>query len=402
MASDNVDVDVLIFFLSGDKIVDLYNKMYIKNGYKLPFDILSGKHRDMYTYGGNGPIFGIDGSEIYYNNQFDDFKKIISNFWMLVPEMKIKFDGNSNLSQLSNKMNLLIDASLNRVKSLNHDNVDYNIGRVLSPPNGKLYEGNWQGKYEGITQSYYSDDKLYRNIYLQEMQYFIVPNTDTETKSGLENIQRSITGNTNINPCNITCKFINIDILQQNNIDQYTQLFSSGNITKVFIGDDFFDKPINNQILSNLLNEQQTLNEQQNNNTPEVILLPCLYKENSTNECDDNGTISNECKIFNGKDIKTKINTELYTNFYGNDIVRKPTTSILGYDNREHCRDNTIIGIVLDNFYSNNNPEINRIEQHYDNYGGRRIKKSTRKTKKTKKPRKKSRKSRKQKKSRKH
>lgn len=400
MASDNVDVDVLIFFLSGDKIVDLYNKMYIKNGYKLPFDILSGEHRTMQIYGGTGVIVGIDGSEIDYNNQFDDFKKIISNFWMLVPEMKIKFDDNSNLSQLSNKMNLLIDASLNRVKSLNHDNAEYNIGRVLSPPNGKLYEGNWQGKYEGIMQSYYSDDKLYRNIYLQKMQYFIVPNTDTETKSGLENIQRSITGNTNINPCNITCKFINIDILQPDNIDQYTQLFSSDKITKVFIGDDFFDKPINNQILSNLLDEQQKLSnlldEQQTlENIPEVILLPCLYKEKSTNKCDDNGTISNECKIFNGKDI----NTKLYNKFYGDDNVRKSAGLISNnnYDIRQHCRDNTIIGIVLDNFYSNSNPEINRI-----GYGGRRIKKSTRKTKKTKKPRKKSRKSRKQKKSRKH
>lgn len=178
--------------------------------------------------------------------------------------------------------------------------------------------------------------------------------------------------------------------MSKNNIGQYTQLFTSGKITKVFIGDDFFNEDINSTILSNLLNAQQ--------NTPEVILLPCLYKENSTNKCDDNaGGISEVCTNFNNKNI----NTELYNNFYGDEIVRKPTTltSTLtsNYNNRDHCRDNTIIGIVLDNFYSNSNSEINRI-----GYGGRRIKKSTRKTKKTKKPRKKSRKSRKQKKSRKH
>jgi hypothetical protein len=370
MASD----DVLIFFLSGDKIVDLYNKMYIKNGYSVPFNILSGKHTAG-AYKNNGKdVFGIDITDVVSNNNAnEDCKTIISNFWMLVPEMKIEFDDKGILLQLINKMNLLIPiGGLNKVKDMIHFYDDIIVSEN-APPNGELYQD------KGIT--YYSDDKLYNN-----MQYFIVPNTDID---GLkENIQPSLTKNTNINPCNITCKFINIDILQQNNINEYTQLFTSGKITKVFIGDDFFDKAINNQILSNLLTEQQI----KQNNTPEVILLPCLYKENSTNNCADSmGGISEVCTIFNDK----AINTELYTNFYGNDIVRKPTTLTSNYNNREHCRDNTIIGIVLDNFYSNINDPVNRI-----GYGGRR--KSTRKTKKTRKPRKKSRKSRKQKKSRKH
>lgn len=187
-------VDVLIFFLSGDKIVDLYNKMYIKNGYSVPFDILSGKHRSMSPYGG-GIIFGIDGSEIRdEKDDIDGFKKIISNFWMLVPEMKINFDYKGNLSQLINKMDPLnsID-KLTTVKGLNHDNKTYNIGRVLYPGKGKLYEGNSEGKYEGIMQSYYSNDILYNNI-----QYFIVPNTYiNEVK---DNTQSSLTKNTNINP----------------------------------------------------------------------------------------------------------------------------------------------------------------------------------------------------------
>lgn len=373
MASD----DVLIFFLSGDKIVDLYNKMYIKNGYSVTFDILSGEHTNA-GYNSNGKDkFGIDPTfGVSSQNANNDFKTIISNFWMLVPEMKIEFN-DGILKKLTNKMNLLIpETNLPKVQDMIHFHDDI-IVRDMKPGDGELYQNK-----DDIT--YYSNDILYNNI-----QYFIVPNTDID---GLkENIQPSLTKNTNIKNCNITCKFINIDILQQNNIGQYTQLFSSGKITKVFIGDDFFNEDINSTILSNLLNAQQ--------NTSEVILLPCLYKENSTNKCDANDTISNECTNFNDKDI----NTGIYTKFYGDEIVRKPTTFTSKYnyynnnDNREHCRDNTIIGIVLDNFYSNNDAEINRI-----GYGGRRIKKSTRKTKKTKKPRKKSRKSRKQKKSRKH
>ena len=401
MASDNV-VDVLIFFLSGDKIVDLYNKIYIPNGYKIPFYIASGKHEYGAYKNGTGMIYvGMKNEEgVTGQNANQDFKTIISNFWMLVPEMKIKFDDNSKLSQLSNKMNLLIDAS--SLKTVEND-IDHFNDDIIVSPNVELPEGS---KYKRAPENgelytdkgiiYYSDDKLYNN-----MQYFIEPDKDNNFSTiEFKYIQPSITKNTNINPCNITCKFINIDILQQNNIDQYTQLFSSGNITKVFIGDDFFDKPINNQILSNLLNTQQTLNEQQNNNTPEVILLPCLYKENSTNKCDDNGKISAVCEKFKFNDKDKEINTELYTDFYGDDNVRKSATYdyYYNYKKRHHCRDNTIIGIVLDNFYSDSNVQVS-------GSGGRRIKKSTRKTKKTKKtkkPRKKSRKSRKQKKSRKH
>ena len=252
---------------------------------------------------------------------------------MLVPEMKIEFDDKGILLQLINKMNLLIpEKGLDTVKD---DMIHFIDDIIVSlpqpkpqpkpqpepqpqpsrykppppsrykppPPNGELYQKLYQKEY--IT--YYSDDKLHNN-----MQYFIVPNKDID---GLkEKIQPSLTKNINIKNCNITCKFINIDILQPDNIEKYTQLFTSGTITKVFIGDDFFNenKNINNQILSNLLNAQQ-------NNTPELILLPCLYKEKSTNNCDDNGAISKVCETFNTK----LINIELYTNFYGDEIVRK-------------------------------------------------------------------------------
>lgn len=70
-------------------------------------------------------------------------------------------------------------------------------------------------------------------------QYFIVPNLYKGNTD--KNIQSSLKTNQNVT-CNITCKFINVDILQTGNIDKYTQLFTSGTITKVFIGDDFLIK----------------------------------------------------------------------------------------------------------------------------------------------------------------
>jgi hypothetical protein len=326
--------------------VDLYNKIYIKNGYSVPFDILSGKHRNG-AYKKNGKdVFGIDFNDGVSNeNANEDFKTIISNFWMLVPEMKIEFN-DGILKKLINKMNLLIpEEGLTKVEDMIHFYDDI-IVRNMIPGNGELYLNDKNNK-----KTYYSDDKLYNN-----MQYFIVPNTDTYSRE-LENIQPSFKANQNVT-CNITCKFINIDILEQHNIDKYTQLFIPGTITKVFISDDFFNKEINKEILSNLLTEQ-------NNTTPEVILLPCLHNKSSNN------------KIINNEYIKTT----LYTEFN---------------EDNNNCKDTNFISIVLNNFYTNT--PINRIEE---NLGGKR-RKSTKKTKKTRKPRKKSRKSRKHKKSRKH
>jgi hypothetical protein len=364
MSTDELNQpEVLIFFLSGDKIVDLYNKLYIKNETNLPFDILSGKH----TYAGynmsNGkdrfgidPVWGVNN-----NNANEDFKKIISNFWMLVPEMKIEFNNNSILVQLINKMNLLIpEDGLNIVPDMIHNN-DNIVVKDMSPGDGELYVNSEYGKNK---KTYYSDDKLYNN-----MQYFIVPNTDID---GLkENIQSSFKTNQNVT-CNITCKFINVDILQTDNIAKYTQLFTSGKITKVFIGDDFFDKAINNLILSNLLTEQKKLQ-----NTPEVILLPCLQNKSSNNEINETSIaeLNNKLDI----ELNTKLNTEFN-------------------DDNNNCADTNFISIVLNKFYTTT--KINRIEES----GGKRRKstKKTKKTKKTRKPRKKSRKSRKHKKSRKH
>jgi len=121
MSNDESNQDVLVFFLSGDKIVDLYNKIYIKNGYSVPFDILSGKHRNG-AYKKNGKdVFGIDFNDGVSNeNANEDFKTIISNFWMLVPEMKIEFN-DGILKKLINKMNLLIpEEGLTKVEDMIH------------------------------------------------------------------------------------------------------------------------------------------------------------------------------------------------------------------------------------------------------------------------------------------
>jgi len=419
--------EVLIFFLSGDKIVDLYDKIYIKNKTNLPFYIVQGQHSIISQ--NDIAKFSLDYDEVYDINTFTHsdkkkiFEKIISNFWMLIPEMNIKFV-NGNLSVLSNKF-ILLEKKRKEIKEEgekeeeeeegepkpkeeknNHcykivfnkyiNNEITNVNSTIEDPNSneyyysdnKLYDEKSSTEYSTIFKEdtttpmlYMKNNQIVQNAQLidycfsginclknsKAFQYFILPNLykgDTD-----ENIQSSFKTNQNVT-CNITCKFINVDILQRDNIDKYTQLFTSGKITKVFIGDDFFDKENNNRILSNLLTEQKKLQ-----NTPEVILLPCLQNKSSNNEI-------NEISIaeLNNKLDDIELNTKFNTEF--------------NVDNN-NCADTNFISIVLNKFYTTT---INRIEE---NLGGKR-RKSTKKTKKTRKPRKKSRKSRKHKKSRKH
>jgi hypothetical protein len=154
-------------------------------------------------------------------------------------------------------------------------------------------------------------------------------------------------------------------------------------VKNVFIGDDFFyeaNKDKNIALLRDLTDQ------------PKIILLPCLHDVNISNPCSyNNDQISDNCRIFNGDEI----DTTLYTDFYRDDKIRKP--SYIYYSNRRRCKDTNLISLVLNAYYSTAS-STNRIEE---NEGGRR-KKSTKKQKKTRKPRKKSRKTRKHKKLRKH
>jgi len=194
------------------------------------------------------------------------------------------------------------------------------------------------------------------------------------------NINKSVT-------CNVTCRFFVIDRINDSIFERYKNQFEIDNTKekKVFIGDDFIPYTNNKNLLNLITNT-------------EIILLPCLHGVNN-NACSyNNDVISENCSIFAGKNI----DTGLYTEFYGDDKVRR--LSYIYHSNRGHCRDTNIISLVLNKFYS----KITRIKGDGEDYreshaGGRRNPtKKTKKTKKTRKPRKKSRKSRKHKKSRKH
>lgn len=89
--------------------MDLYDKIYIKNKTNLPFYIVQGQHSIISQ--NDIAKFSLEYDEVYDINTFTHsdkkiFEKIISNFWMLIPEMNIKFV-NGNLSVLSNKFILL-------------------------------------------------------------------------------------------------------------------------------------------------------------------------------------------------------------------------------------------------------------------------------------------------------
>ena len=202
----------------------------------------------------------------------------------------------------------------------------------------------------------------------------------------------------NIN-CDIKCRFFNINFKDERTRDIYhienKDIFDKyerqitldkGNINTVFIADDLLTDEFADYFLLNGLLETS--------NPPKIILLPCLHNIKNKNACSyNNDGISENCRMFNNTDIDTK----LYTDFYGDDIVRRP--SYLYYTStRRHCRDTNIISLVLNNFYTNTPINRNRIDE---NLGGRR-KKSTKKQKKMRKTNKKSRKTRKHKKLRKH
>jgi hypothetical protein len=238
--------------------------------------------------------------------------------------------------------------------------------------------------------------RIYNDRNAVNIDYVIEKETEEKARY-IENLTNAFIGNNdnNIN-CNIKCKFFIMNSNQSSEF--YVNVFNKdkGIINKIFISDDYAGTTELNNYLSIF-----------SDNQPEIILLPCLHSKSNSNMCqyNDNGGISENCSIFQGKNI----DTGLYTDFYGDDKVRK--RSYIYYADRKHCRDTNIIRLVLNKFYSNTprqDNEVNRIKENGEedgesHAGGRRKPtKKTKKTKKTRKPRKKSRKSRKHKKSRKH
>ena len=362
--------------------------------------------------------------ELYYLKSHDDYQKLEEN-----PENSVLlyfFINDNTLQNLYKK--LFTDPKIPMPFLLHEDNIglytyeyiNYPLlrRRYISDINISIKEGNLEsfdtliynnnsnggeGGWTGEEGKEARKKQLFGNLKKS------LDKDDVNKLSSILGIDKSVT-------CDVTCRFF---VIGRTNANGYTYAYDwnkmlsryqkqfeidSGKYKKVFIGDDFNSYEMNKPILNALLKFDNT-------NT-EIILLPCLHSKSNSNMCQyNNNVISENCSIFQGKNI----DTGLYTDFYGDDKVRKP--SYIYYSNREHCRDTNIISLVLNKFYSDTNNEVNRIEEEYEDHneekndnedgeehaGGRRNPtKKTKKTKKTRKPRKKSRKSRKHKKSRKH
>lgn len=372
--------DLLYFFLSGDRLLNLYRILFTKTSINIPFHIY-GKDDDMINTVEYRPI------------------KYLAEYLHKIFDISIKVE-NSKLTYFGNE-----------VMSKNKGDIDAN--------------GN---KY----QISLSDDYLPNGR--------IVCDSVKEVEgSDLDNLANALKIKNDITNCNVICRFFILPVdFYGDQATVYKNQFDEdrNNIKKIYIADDMMrvkNRDTNIYLLKEIFSQTDS------SKRPEIILLPCLhenvinqdaipdgeldstYMMTSTNQCNNKGNIDPLCEKFyvNSLAESIKINTDIYTTFYGSDKVRKP--NFFFNKNRDHCRNNTFIGIALkhyvndaktknytntsiDNYantdnYINTNNNIIRIEENDNTKGGRRKKKQTRKTRK---PRKRSRKTRKHKKSRKH
>jgi len=432
MADSNNNQNLLYFFIDGDRLEELYKKLFTDKEIKLPFIFTEGGDRiiktsDNYKYLNtvinDNYIFEID---ININNG-----KLINFSNKIVNNGTINEDVFNRSFAVYIPINTLFDIEIfYRIKIIKRlrkhvvlkamegylDNLREND---YSDKATNTYEHYFENlKDEDVDKPFNSGDPLINKIGKYFKTYmrihndgsiggidYIIEEETKEKNKYIDNLTRAFIGNNdnNIN-CNIKCKFF---IMNSNSSSKfYMDVFNKDKdkINKIFISDDYAGTPELNKYLNNF-----------SNNQPEIILLPCLHSKSNSNMCKYNdNVISENCSIFQGRNI----DTGLYTDFYGEDKVRKP--SYIYYADRKHCRDTNIISLVLNNYYSdtprqdievNQNELIHRIKEDEEDYGeshagGRRNPtkktKKTKNTKKTRKPRKKSRKSRKHKKSRKH
>jgi hypothetical protein len=363
--NSNPQPDLLYFFLSEDRLMSLYKTLFIDNKISMPFHVLSDKNYSVYL------------------SNYTSIEYILSYGGPKIFDIKIKVE-NRKLKHFTNKM-------------------------MFTNTNNHIKKG---ARVFGDT-IYYNYEDLVDDDDLEKLQ----------TKLKIEDIER----------CNVICRFFLVDKKRDiTNENIYKDQFNIdvNNIKNIYIADDMmFDNSYTTKFLEHIFSQQNLSSK------PEIILLPCLHRRaidgktirdgesglsytTSTNYCDNNGNINPLCQSFDviGLAEPLKINTNIYTTFYGTDKVRKTNifkTNIFKNHSRQRCRDNTFIGIALKHFVNDkehdtnthiddNYSYINRIEEEYDDNteGGRR--KSTKRSKKTRKPRKRSRKTRKHKKSRKH
>uniref|UniRef100_A0A6C0E5E8 Uncharacterized protein n=1 Tax=viral metagenome TaxID=1070528 RepID=A0A6C0E5E8_9ZZZZ len=423
--ADSNNQNLLYFFIDGDRLKELYKKLFTDKEFKLPFifteDVdriikTSDNYKYLNTVINDNYIFEIDininnGELINFSNKIvngEDEKEDVfnSSFSVYIPintlfDIKIFYRIKiiKRLRDLVHHDGLMREYLDDIKKNGYSDNVtnEYeknfvkefekkeNVNYLNDPENDiKIVSGDLL--IDKIGKYFKTYMRITNNPKVLGIDHIIGEETE-EKNEYIDNLTNAFIGNNdnNIN-CNIKCKFF---IMNSNSSSEfYVNVFDDDKdkINKIFISDDYAGtKELNNYLT--IFSDNQ----------PEIILLPCLHSKSNSNMCQytDNGGISENCSIFRDKNI----DTGLYTEFYGDDKVRK--RSYIYYADRKHCRDTNIISLVLNKFYTTT---INRIEE---NLGGKRRKptKKTKKTKKTRKPRKKSRKSRKSrkhKKSRKH
>lgn len=308
--------DLLYFFISGNRLEELYKNLFINNGLYMPFDI-----------------------------------QIVQSSSQTKREKSVK------VIEFGIKDRYIIDI-----------NIKIDNGNITT--------------FENVMYGNGTTKPMVHNGY----GFFLLNHVNSVDDNVKNKLKTYLNLNENVN-CNVTCRFFiigkkveDITLSSYDNIttEENMQFLSNDKkkVKNVFIGDDFFyeaNKDKNIALLRYLTDQ------------PKIILLPCLHDVENSNPCSyntDNNQISENCRMLNDNEI----DTTLYTNFYGDDKIRKP--SYIYYSNRRHCRDTNLISLVLNAYYSSTT-STNRIGEE----GGRR--KSTKKSKKIRRPRKKSRKTRK-------
>jgi hypothetical protein len=314
--------DLLYFFITGNSLAELYKKLFIDNG--------------------NNSVGQITPNDIKVLKDFTSSQQLFF-------EMNIRVE-NGRLTTFSTQIN----RDKQYLNSYNEIGKNTNISDLFT-----------YGEMHNRTNLY--------NLYFVKCNETINMNEEQ-----LSLIQKTLKLPDTLS-CNVRCKFFNCDrqipiekdLSDDSIYKSYYDICKNdiSKIKKIFIADDAINDSTN--LLQYIISKQ--------NPPPEIILLPCLHATKNHNDCkyDKYSEISTNCKQIG----HTQIDTTVYTDFYGEDVVRKsslsnylnlPTKSI-----RSHCRDTNFISIVLNKYYANPNAG-----------GKRRTNKKSKKTKKTKKTRK--------------
>jgi len=303
-----IEKDLLYFFLSGDRLKDLYKKLY--------------------------------DDKIITSTEYEKIKGVINNNYIFEINIAItygeliEFTLNYSNSNSNNQYYNINDGTIDRLYNLIF------LAGYMSKDMEKVFENKTNNIKEFAEKIKDELKTLYSNEDLDKLN---------QTLSNIDRVMSDEAGKLNnflniknIN-CNIKCKFFIMNPPTTSTFYNAEIEKDKNTINKIFISDDYIGTNELNNYLNIILQGQQS--------DIEIILLPCLHSKSNNNKCNnDNGAISENCRMFNN----TVIDTKLYTDFYGQDKIRK--ASLRNYLNlpskseRMHCKDTNIISLVLDKY----------------------------------------------------